>query len=81
LPVLYGDRFVARFEPGREKKTGALIVKNWWWEDDVRHTKTMHTALRSCFTRFLRYLGTDTVRLNTTLATQNSLEWLTTLQT
>jgi uncharacterized protein YcaQ len=28
LPVLHGDRFVARFEPGRDKKSGALIIKN-----------------------------------------------------
>jgi uncharacterized protein YcaQ len=81
LPVLYGDRFVARFEPGREKKTGALIVKNWWWETGIRHTKTMHAALSSCFKRFLSYLGTDTVRLDKTLATQKHLKWLTTLQT
>ncbi|MCK5327839.1 MAG: AlkZ family DNA glycosylase, partial [Candidatus Latescibacteria bacterium] len=30
LPVLHGDRFVARFEPGRDKKNGALIIKKWW---------------------------------------------------
>ena len=31
LPVLHGDRFVARFEPGRDKRSGALLIKNWWW--------------------------------------------------
>ena len=35
LPILYGDRFVARFEPGRDKKNGALIIKKWWWESGV----------------------------------------------
>jgi len=38
LPILYGDRFVARFEPGRDKKSGALVIKQWWWEPDVTPT-------------------------------------------
>ena len=79
LPVLYGDRFVARFEPGRDKKTGALIVKNWWWEDDIRHSKNMHASLRSCFKRFLKYLGTDTVYLNKILSSQKNLKWMETI--
>ena len=29
LPVLYGDRFVARFEPGRDKSSEALTIQNW----------------------------------------------------
>jgi uncharacterized protein YcaQ len=32
LPVLYGDRFVARVEPVYDRKTRELTLKNWWWE-------------------------------------------------
>jgi uncharacterized protein YcaQ len=33
IPVLYGDRFIARFEP--EKSTSHFKIKNWWWEKGV----------------------------------------------
>ncbi|MCL2078198.1 MAG: winged helix DNA-binding domain-containing protein [Oscillospiraceae bacterium] len=33
LPVLYGNRFIARFEP--EKSKSHIQIKNWWWEKDV----------------------------------------------
>jgi uncharacterized protein YcaQ len=57
LPILYGDRFIARFEPGRDKKSGALLIKNWWWEDSVNPSKKMQSELRRCFERFLDFLG------------------------
>ena len=58
LPVLYGDKFVARFEPGRDKDSGALIIKNWWWEQGVVQSEDMEQALKECFEKFTRgYLG------------------------
>ena len=33
IPVLYGNRFIARFEPEKSKTT--FQIKNWWWEKDV----------------------------------------------
>jgi hypothetical protein len=76
LPILYGDRFVARFEPGRDKATGALIVKNWWWEGGIVPNKKMQADLRACFKRFLNYLGSDQIRINKKIPEQNNLEWL-----
>jgi hypothetical protein len=64
LPVLYGDRFVARFEPGRDKQSGDLIVQNWWWEPGVRVSGRMRSAIISCFKRFSRYLGADLIRVD-----------------
>ncbi len=57
LPVLYGDRFVARFEPGRDRAGNALVIKNWWWEPNVAPPDEMRDELRRCFARFLTYLG------------------------
>ena len=76
LPVLYGDGFVARFEPGRDKKNGALIIKNWWWEPDVTPSAEMRNGLRDCFQDFLDYLDTDTLEIDGTLAKQKDLDWL-----
>jgi uncharacterized protein YcaQ len=77
LPILYGDRFVARFEPGRDKKSGALIIKNWWWESGVVPSKRMQSDLLDCFKRFLSYLGTDDLRMDSKTAEQAGLDWLT----
>ena len=77
LPILYGDRFVARFEPGRDKKSGALIIKNWWWESGVNPSKGMQSDLANCFKRFLSYLGTGDLRIDSEPAQQAGLDWLT----
>ncbi len=57
LPVLYGERFVARFEPANFTPGGALTIKHWWWEAGVSPDAAMRTALRQCFDKFQRYLG------------------------
>jgi len=77
LPVLHGDRFVARFEPGRDKESRALIIKNWWWEPGVNSPERMQSDLCHCFERFLSYLGTDTLQVDSKTAEQAGLDWLT----
>jgi uncharacterized protein YcaQ len=77
LPILYGDQFVARFEPGRDKENGALIIKNWWWEAGGTPSKKMQSDLLDCFKRFLAYLGTDDLRMDSETAEQAGLDWLT----
>lgn len=79
LPILYGDRFVARFEPGRDKKSRALIIKNWWWESGVTPSKRMQSDLLRCFKRFLTYLGTDNFQIDSKTAEQAGSDWPTTL--
>ena len=59
LPVLYGDRFVARIDPAfyicaRSNRT----VKNWWWEREVNKSdEIMLAALGDCLRDFATYLG------------------------
>ena len=76
LPILYGDRFIARFEPGRDKSSEALTIQNWWWEADVQPTAEMHRALRDCFARFLGFLGRERVEIDGQLARQAGLDGL-----
>ena len=63
LPVLYGDRFVARVEPVFEKKTKLLRIEGWWWEKGVRPNAAMRDALRTCVAEFGAYLGAVRVSL------------------
>ena len=64
LPVLYGDRFVARFEPIRSKKNGLLTIKNWWWEPGVTPTAEMVTALEESVKRFSIFLNVSQISFN-----------------
>lgn len=76
LPVLYGDRFIARFEPGRDKQSGALVIKQWWWEPEIVMSEALQSAVRHCFQRFLAYLGTDQLQIDPQAAAQAGLTWL-----
>ena len=76
LPILYGDRFVARFEPVLDKKTRVLTVKNWWWEEDVRPSKQMQAELARCVRRFMRFLGATSLQLNNTVNERPHMKWL-----
>ena len=76
LPVLYGDRFVARFEPGKDKKNKRLIVKNWWWEPKVKQSERLRHSLRRCFERFMRFLELDELQIDTALAKRADIDWL-----
>lgn len=57
LPVLYGDRFVARMEAVFVRKTTQLTVRNWWWEDGVEPGQQMVSALNEALRSFADYLG------------------------
>jgi len=76
LPVLYRDRFIARFEPGRDKKNGTLVIKNWWWEKNFEVTQDIQDALIDCFNNFLKYLSTNKLKINKRLVDREGLNWL-----
>jgi hypothetical protein len=78
LPVLYGDRFIARFEPGHEKKLGVFTIKNWWWEAEVIPDETMQFELVECFRRFLAYLGANSLEIAHQAEERGGLKWLAT---
>lgn len=76
LPILYGDRFVARFEPGRDKASGAVVVRNWWWEPEITPSDEMRAALIECFREFLAYLESDNIVIDSQAEERANLGWL-----
>jgi uncharacterized protein YcaQ len=62
--VLYGDRFVARIEPARQKNSGVLTIKNWWWEPGVVPNDAMLAAIRDCLERFCTFLSIHNIQSN-----------------
>ena len=81
LPVIYGDRFVARFDPSFDKKKRALTINNWWWEENVQPNNDMESALIECFQSFNQYLNTLEFRLSETVSTEPSLRWFQKIST
>jgi uncharacterized protein len=76
LPILYDDRFIARFEPGFDKKTAVLTIKNWWWEDEVEFTDQMKADLTDCIKRFMGYLEAKELALDRQAREAANLHWL-----
>ena len=54
LPMLWGDRFIGRIEAAADRKAGALIVKNVWYENDIRQTKKLTNALDGAIARLAK---------------------------
>jgi len=63
LPVLYGDRFVARCEPALERKTRQLSIRNWWWQEGIVPDEEMLAVLADCLQDFCAYLNAVTIQL------------------
>ena len=59
LPVLYDDRFVARFEPKLDRERGEVTILSWHWEPGEPLTDGFAAALRDAWTHFLAYLGAE----------------------
>jgi uncharacterized protein YcaQ len=76
LPVLFGDRFIGRFDPSLDRDSGELMIQNWWWEEGVKTDEIMEAALIECFKEFLCYLGADRLTLNEALQSEGSLRWV-----
>ena len=77
LPVIYGDRFVGRFEPSFDRKTGTFTIKNWWWEQEVdTGSEPMLAALKECFIDFQAYLGAEHIIVAKQAAKDKALSFL-----
>ena len=64
LPVLYGDRFVARIDPHFDRTSRVFTVRNWWWEREVNKSDAvMLTAIGDCLADFATYLEAKEIRL------------------
>ncbi len=76
LPVLYGDRMVARFEPAFDSNTRTLTINRWWWEEGIEPDGVMEGELVECFDQFARYLSASEVHAGGEQAGDPSLAWM-----
>ena len=59
LPVLYGDRLVARFDAKLERPSMTLQIKGFWLEEGQKPDKRFIPALKAGMKRFLSFTGAE----------------------
>lgn len=60
LPVLWGDRLVARFDGKLDRPTGTFVILGFWPEDEaLGRDEAFAAALARGFARFTRFLGAE----------------------
>jgi uncharacterized protein YcaQ len=64
LPVLAGERFVARLDPSFDRGSKTFKIQNWWWEKGVnKKDDELLAGLKDCVKQFCKYLSADSVKL------------------
>jgi uncharacterized protein YcaQ len=76
LPIIYDDRFVARFDPAWERDERLLTITDWWWEEEVRPDEAMEAALIACLREFKDYLGAERIAVADQVANDKNLHWV-----
>jgi uncharacterized protein YcaQ len=79
LPVLYGDRLIARLDPAFDKKKRILTLHNCWWQPDIDPDEAMHAALLDCLRTFSQYLSVEQIILAEPIQTNPTMEWISAL--
>lgn len=74
LPVLYGDRFVGRFEPGRDRKLGRMVIKRWWTEAGIRVNDAMIAAVSVALKNLAKSNGLESVYISPEASSEKILK-------
>ena len=61
LPILYGDRLVARFDSKLERSTATLQIKGFWLEDGQKLDRRFQIALKAGFKRFMTFTRAEKI--------------------
>lgn len=61
LAVLFGDKFVARFDAKADRKTGVFTIKGIWYEKGTKQTKRFNNAFNKKLNEFALFCGCNTI--------------------
>jgi uncharacterized protein len=75
LPILFGDRFVGRFEPRIDRERGRVEVLGVWWEEGFapRSADGFVDSMREALRAYLRFAGAERLEWGAHLATEKRL--------
>ncbi len=62
LPVLSGNRFIARAEVVNDKKRRVLILEDMWWEKGIEKSKYKE-KIEECLERFSKFNGCQKIEI------------------
>jgi uncharacterized protein YcaQ len=57
LPVLYGDRLVARFDAKLERSSNTFQIRGFWLEEGQKMDRRFSSALKAGMRRFMTFCG------------------------
>ncbi|WP_233277382.1 DNA glycosylase AlkZ-like family protein [Paenibacillus durus] len=75
LPLLYNDRFAARFEPVLNRASCELVIRNWWWEaGEGPHISGLLETAKSAVSSLALSLGAVRITASPPAAAQSGIE-------
>ena len=63
LPVLYNHGFIGRIEMETDKESQALIVKGFWWEENIKPSAKYRKSIMRCLNKFAEYNRCENITL------------------
>ncbi|MDD4112549.1 MAG: crosslink repair DNA glycosylase YcaQ family protein [Herbinix sp.] len=55
LPILSGHNFIGRIETLKDMKNDSLLVKNIWYEENVKISESLRKSIEKCLRRFMKF--------------------------
>ena len=71
LPILFGDKFVARFDSKADRKTKVFTIKNFWFEENFTPNDEFYTKLNLQLNAFSFFCGCEKITLKNVSPTIN----------
>lgn len=63
LPVLYKNRFIGKFDPKADRKTGVFTIKSFWFEADFVPDNAFAEALAQKLKDFITFCGCERLEI------------------
>ena len=55
LPMVYGEKMAGRIEAAADRKAETLVIKNIWYEPEIRQTKKLNAAVDAAIRRLAKF--------------------------